>query len=183
MNISWVLADQLVLDPLVNVTDMKKLGSLWGSWRTWRACGTANVICHDTVKANDLIKRNFHKNCNLYISNDSHITLGRPEGVNLYEGKFIDEIDQQDEIVALHLSASTSDVILLLGFDWTEKTKNPDKLIEHRAHVYRTLVLNVIKNNPNTQWVLVDHAGPVTKWLSKLDNLTIDTMESALSLA
>ena len=44
MNINWVLADQVVLDPTVDIDAMKAIGSFWGSWRTWRAYGTDNVI-------------------------------------------------------------------------------------------------------------------------------------------
>jgi len=181
MNINWVLADNFILDPVVDIKEIKEIGPLWGSWKTWRGCQTDNVICHELNKAGDLLKRNFQNNCNFYIPNESWITLDRPEGVQLYEGKFLDEF-QPEEIIAMHLAASQSDIVLLLGFDLTEKTKNPDKLLEHRAHVYRTLVKHCIENNSEVQWVLVNHPGPVMKFLSKLENLTIDSMENCLGL-
>lgn len=181
MNVSWVLSDTFVLDPVLDIKEIKEIGPLWGSWRTWRGCGTDNVICHNLSKAQELIKRSFQSTCNFYIPNDAWITLDRPDGVQLYEGKFLDEF-QPEEIVSMHLAASQSDIILLLGFDLTEKTKNPDKLLEHRAHVYRTLVKHCIENNPEVQWVLVDHAGDIMKFMSKIPNLTKDTMEMALSL-
>ena len=181
MNVSWVLADTLILDPSVDMSAIKAIGPLGGSWRTWRGCSTDNLICHHLGKSQELIKRSFHSTCNLYIPNDAWITLDRPSNVNLYEGKFLDEF-QPEEIVAMHLAASQSDIILLLGFDLTEKTKNPDRLLEHRAHVYRTLVRHCIENNPEVQWVLVDHPGDIMKSMSKLSNLVKDTMETALSL-
>ncbi len=82
----------------------------------------------------------------------------------------------------MHLAASVSDIVLLLGFDWQEQEKNPDKLIEHRAHVYRTMVKHVIEGNPEIQWVLVDHPGDIMKSMSKIPNLVKDTMDTALSL-
>lgn len=181
MNVSWVLADSIQLDPLVDLSKIKEIGPLWGSWKTWRGCQTDNVICHDIDKAQELIKRSFQNNCNFYIPNDAWIPLDRPDGVKLYEGKFLDEF-QPEEIVAMHLAASQSDIVLLLGFDLTEQSKNPDRLLEHRAHVYRTLIKHCIENNSEVQWVLVDHPGDIMKFLSKLPNLVKDSMETALSL-
>lgn len=181
MNINWVLADTFILDPVLDIKEIKEIGPLWGSWKTWRACQTDNVICHQLPKSGELLKRNFQTNCNFYIPNDNWITLDRPEGVQLYEGKFLDEF-QPEEIIAMHLAASQSDIVLLLGFDLSEKIKNPDKLLEHRAHVYRTLVKLCIENNPTVQWVLVDHSEPVMKSMSKLENLTADSMENCLGL-
>jgi hypothetical protein len=181
MNISWVLADSATADPTVDTAELKRIGAFWGSWRTWRTWQTDNVICHKLIKAGDLFKRNFQTNCNFYIPNANWITLDRPEAVQLYEGKFLDEF-QPEEIVAMHLAASQSDIILLLGFDLTEKTKNPDRLLEHRAHVYRTLVKHCIENNPEVQWVLVDHPGDIMKSMSKIPNLVKDSMDTALSL-
>jgi hypothetical protein len=167
---------------MADIAKMKNLGSMWGSWRTWRACSTDNVICHEFSKAEELLQRNFQMTCNFYLPNDSYIALNRPDNVRLYEGKFVDNIVQSDEIVAMHLAASTSDILLLLGFDWREQEKSPDKLIEHRRQVYKLLVKNVVKDNPQTQWVLVDHPGELDPDLASLENLTKDTMAVALSL-
>jgi hypothetical protein len=181
MNISWVLADTIVLDPMADPASMKDLGPIWGSWKTWRSCQTDNVICHDLVKSQELIQRNFHSTCNFYIPNNNFTVLERPDHVLLYEGAFLDEF-QPEEIVAMHLAASQSDIVLLLGFDLTEKEKSLDKLTEHRAHVYRILVKHCIEDNPEVQWVLVDHPGPIMKMLSKMENLTTDTMANCLGL-
>jgi hypothetical protein len=181
MNVNWVLADRTILDPLADVAAMKEIGSFWGSWRTWRSCATDNVVCHEMIKAQELIKRSFHTSCNFYMPNELFVSLDRPDGVNLYEGKFPDAV-QPEEIVAMHLAASVSDIVLLLGFDWQEQEKNPDKLTEHRAHVYRTMVKHVIEGNPEIQWVLVDHPGDIMKSMSKIPNLVKDTMDTALSL-
>ena len=181
MNISWVFSDKVVLDPLVDLERIKAIGPSWGSWRTWRSCQTDNVICHNLTKATELLKRNFQDSCNFYIPNESYTVLNRPERVNLYEGSFIDEF-QPEEIVAMHLASGTSDIVLLVGFDLTEKAKLADKLQEHRAHVYRTLVKHVVEDNPEVQWVLVDHPDPVMKMLSKLPNLTSDSLKNCLEL-
>jgi len=113
MNISWVLADLATADPTVDIAEFKKLGAFWGSWRTWRAFQTDNVVCHEQRKADELLQRNFQTNCNFYISNSVYTSLDRPNGVCLYEGSFVHDVDHQEEIVAMHLAATTNDIVLL----------------------------------------------------------------------
>lgn len=182
MKISWVLADSVLLDPTTNTAKLKEIGSIWGSWLTWRSCQTDNVICHDMSKADELIKREFYKNCNFYIPASMFTSLGQPAGVLCYQGDFKHDVPRQEEIVALHLAASTSDIVLLLGFDFAEFTKLEDRLEEHRATNYRNLIKQVIKNNPKTQWVLIDHANTIATFYQELDNLTQDTMGAVLSM-
>lgn len=183
MNITWVLADDLILDPTINVNIVKQIGSMWGSWKTWRAYSTDNVICHDMRKADDLIKREFHKSCNFYISNSTYSLTGRPAGVKLYEGDFMGhDVDNQDELVAMNLAASQSDIVLLLGFDWSTKTPDPDKLREVRARNYRGLVLQAVKSRPNVQWILVEHSGEIMPELAELPNLDKDTFNNVLGI-
>ena len=182
MNIGWVLADAVVLDPTQDLAQLKNIGSFWGSWRTWRACATDNVICHDMKQADTLLTRQFQTQCNFYIPNDIYIALNRPNGVKLYEGKFVHDIDRQEEIVAMHLAAGHNNIVLLLGFELQDKPKNPDKLIEHKIQHYQNLVKQVIISSPNTQWVLVDHPGEIGKIYKELDNLTKDSMTSVISM-
>jgi len=181
MNISWVLSDQTTLDPTIEISRLKNLGSIWGSWKTWRAYQTDNVICHDMPKANELIKRQFQNTCNFYIPNSIYQSLGRPEKVNLYEGTFVHDVNNQEEIIAMHLAASRSDIVLLVGFDFSEKDPNPDKLLEHRAHNYRGMVRQAILNNEQVQWVAIDHHLPLRKDLASCSNLGQDTLDNVLN--
>jgi len=182
VNIAWVLADSATFGPEINIERLKQIGSFWGSWRTWRGCETDNVICNDLAKAADLLKRNFQTDCNFYLPNGSYQSLNRPVGVKLYEGTFVHDVDRQDEIVAMHLAAAANDIVLLLGFNLSEPAVNPDKLLEHRARNYRGLIRQAMADNSHVQWVLVDHPDPVMKDMANLPNLTVDTMESVLTL-
>ena len=182
MNISWVLANNTVLDPTLDISTLKDIGPIWGSWKTWRGCGTDNVICHDQGQAVELIKREFQNSCNFYIHNDAYQFLNSPPNVRLYQGQFPDQINSPDEIVAMHLAASQNDIVLLMGFDWTKKPKFADRLLEHHAHVYRTLVGHTIRNNPDVQWVLVDHVPNLWDDLTKLENLTQDTFSNIVKM-
>ena len=183
MNINWVLADTVSFGPEVDIDQLKSIGSFWGSWRTWRGCQTDNVVCNDLTKAVELLKRTFQKSCNFFIPNSAYQQLNRPEGVRLFEGKFVHDVDHQDEIVAMHLVAGTSDIVLLLGFDLTEKSVNPDKLQQLREQNYRGLIRQAIKDNDHIQWVLVDHFGEIGKDMSSLENLSTDTMATVLTFA
>ena len=183
MNINWVLADTVTFGPEVDIEPLKRLGSFWGGWRTWRGCQTDNVVCNDLTKASELLKRNFQKSCNFYLPNMAYQQLNRPEGVRLFEGSFTHEVDRHDEIVALHLAACSSDVILLLGFDLSEPTINSDKLLELRARNYRGLIRQVITDNDSIQWVLVDHPQPIMKELVNLENLSTDKMDTVLTFS
>jgi hypothetical protein len=181
--ISWVLADSIVLDPTMDVDQLKTLGPFWGSWRTWRSYQTDNVICHDQRKASELTARNFQNSCNFYIPNNVYSIVGRPENVRLYEGAFGSDVDRPEEIVALHLAASTSDIILLLGFDLTKIAQTEDRLATHRAQHFRNHIRQVILDNNQATWVVVDHPEELDPNLAVLDNIVLDTLENVLTLS
>lgn len=180
MNISFVLKNQTVFDPTVDILRLKDLGSFWGGWRTWRGCQTDNVVCHDLVKAKELIDRNFHQTCNLYIPNSVYVTLERPQGVKLYQGEFVHDLDDHEDIVAMHLAAATSDIVLLIGFNLQQPIKLEDRLAEHRANNYRNLMRQVILDNEKIQWVILDHPEDFRKDLNNLPNLGKDTLTNIL---
>lgn len=182
MNISWVLADSTAADPTVDIAELKRLGSVWGSWRTWRAWQTDNVICHDQGKAAELTKRNFQNNCNFYVPNSVYTSLDRPNGVRVYEGDFVHDVDRQEEIVAIHLAATTSDIVLLFGFDLTELQPNSDRLLSHRAHHHRNLLRQAINNFDQVQWVIVDHSGDLDTNLANFPNVVTDNLKTVLAI-
>lgn len=183
MNISWVIADSAVIDPTQDVATLKHLGAFWGSWRTWRTYQTDNVICHDQTKAAELITRNFQKQCNFYIPNSVYTSLDRPDGVRLYAGEFVHDVVRQEEIVALHLAATTSDIVLLLGWDLTELPLDADRLRSHQAHHHRNHIHQAIKDFNQIQWVVVDHTDDLDPNLANLDNISTDTLQAVLALA
>jgi hypothetical protein len=180
--ISWVLADSVVLDPTQDIEELKRLGAFWGSWRTWRACQTDNVICHDQIKANELIQREFQKSCNLYIPESVNASLYRPVGVKVYAGEFVHDVIHQEEIVAMHLAATTSDIVIMLGWNLTELTPGSNRLHNNQLQHHRSLVRQAILNYNQVQWVIVDHTGTVDPDLTDLDNVVTDTLDSVLTL-
>jgi hypothetical protein len=174
VKISWVVADGYQFDPTVDVDVIKDIGSIWGSWTTWRGCGTDNVICNTESKALDLIERSFHKGCNFYIPNKTWTKFNCPTGVQSYGGEFEHEIQNTDDVIALHLASSTANIVLMMGFDLF--------LLDPTNQHYYGHVLGVIKQHPDTQWVLVDHNKPLDKNFQDLANLTCDTLGNVLQL-
>jgi hypothetical protein len=180
--ISWVLSDSVVLDPTQDIEELKRVGAFWGSWRTWRACQTDNVICHDQIKADELIQREFQKSCNFYIPESVNASINRPEGVKVYAGEFVHNVIKQEEIVAMHLAATTSDIVIMLGWDLTTLEANADRLQANQAQHHRNLVQQAFITYNQIQWVIVDHAGPIDPNLTDLDNVVTDTLATVLHL-
>lgn len=182
MNISWVLSDSAEIEPTQSINELKRIGAFWGSWRTWRAYQTDNVICHDQAKAAELIKRNFQAQCNFYIPVSVYNSLNNPDNVRLYAGDFVHDVIRQEEIVALHLAATTSDIVLLLGWDLTELKNTADRLKTHQSQHHRNLLRQAIKDYDQVQWVVVDHTDALDPILVNLDNVTTDSLQSVLAL-
>jgi hypothetical protein len=176
MKIAWVVADRTDLDPAVDIDRLKAIGSIWGGWRTWRGCQTDNVICHNGAQAQQLVAKNFYMQCNFYVPNSLHVILDLPANVHAYEGNLAHDIEHPDELVAMHLAAATNDIVLLLGFDWTNINS------DQREIDYRGLVAATMASNSETQWVLLDQSGPVRAELVKLPNFTQDTLPNVLKM-
>ena len=132
--------------------------------------------------ARELLKRKMNEMCNMYVPLSIYAELDRPRGVRLYEGSFTFEIDNKDELISIHLVSGQSDVVLLVGFDWTERPKSADRLTAHRATNYERFIRDAISSNPAVQWVLVDHEGEVHPELAEFENLTKDTLENVIEL-
>ena len=177
MNIVWALADDVFIDDTVDLKRLKAIGSMWGSWRTWKGYATDNVVCHDRKQARKLLDTKFNTQCNFYIPNADVETLGKPAGVRIYEGSFLDiDIKNEDELVVVNLVGTVADVVLLLGFefepsDTDTKTRN-----------YNGLFTHAIKSRPDVQWVLVDTKSELPEELVNLDNLTKDALDNVLKL-
>ena len=181
MKISWLVSAQYQLDPVINPEQMKSVGPIWGSWKTWRGCATDNVVCHQQQKARELLDRAFQAVCNFHVPRSLYEPLGRPVGVKLYDGDFDREVDDIEDIVAMHLSASNSDVILLLGFDLAKPTAATDRMQQHRLTNRHGLQRAAMANHTQTQWVAIDCTDPDQNYTA-LANFTCDSMKNALQL-
>ena len=180
MKINWVLSDSVVIDPTLDIDQLKNIGPFWGGWQTWRSYATDNVVCYDNSQARILVNSNFHTRCNLHLPSASYLDLGRPAGVKLYQGEFNQLLDNPDDIVSMHLAASAGDIVLLLGFNLTEPDTT-DKLQLHKWHNYKNYFRQIINDSTNVQWVLLDQTHKIDKELKKVSNLQFDTLKNVLA--
>ena len=181
MRINWVLADTAEVNPTIEIDSLRNIGPLWGGWRTWRSYQTDNVICHNETEARDLITRNFHQRCNMYLPDNVYQKVDRPTGVKLYQGEFHETVDHPDEIVSMHLASASSDIVLLVGFNLSPRNLESDKMAKHKWHNYVQYFLHIVKGNPNVQWVMLDHSSEIEKALKGLPNLLFDTLDNVLT--
>lgn len=182
MKVNWVLTSDYLPSSDSVSERLKSIGPLWGSWKTWRDCGTDNVICHDFAKAKELTARAFQAVCNFYLPKKFYQDLQRPVGVRLYDGDYAQTTDHIEDIISLHLAGQDSDIILMLGFDLRPVQDDLDKLEKHKWVNRHGLIRSAIVATPNVQYVLVDHPVELAKNYQNLPNLTCDTMENALKL-
>lgn len=182
IRVNWVFAEGYQLDPARNLDRIKSIGPTWGSWRTWRSCGTDNVICHDLGKAQELTARAFHAVCNFYVPRIHYTDINRPIGVRLYDGEFIHDVDHHEDIVAAHLVSVCSDIVLLVGFDFSpaEPSSDPYQQVKHRN--YRGLMRSIINSDPAVQWVAIDHARLPEEAFRAIPNFTCDEFDKVLEL-
>ena len=182
MKITWVLANTVVLDPMLDTVTLKNIGPCWGSWRTWRAAQTDNVICHDQTRAKELLDKEFHRQCNLFLHQSTHESLLKPGGTQVYGGDFVEPTEREEEIIAMHLASSQSDIVLLLGFDFGPQPAYADPALQRRAENYRLYVQHIIKDNDQVQWVLVDHDAKLMPEVENLPNLTVDSLANIIKM-
>ncbi len=179
MEVAWVLSEDYA-DPIVKSETIKDIGTTWGSWKTWRSWSTDNVLCADNAKAHDLIKRAFHSVCNFYIPQKSYTLLNRPTGVKVFDGDFPDDFRKQEDVIAMHL-CSSSELVLCMGFNLEEVTETEPKA-KFLAKSYLAAVRGVVKNNPNTQFVFIDHPNELDKSFENIENISCDSYENVLQL-
>lgn len=181
MKVCWVLGSDA--DHHVDkVASIKATAPVWGSHATWREFETDNVICNDLPTAINLLKRAFQAVCNFYVPKDRYVDLGRPNGVKMYDGGFTVEMPNKDEIIALHLVAPHNDIVLLLGFDLSNRDFGDNKLVKHQWTNYLLAVKTVISEHPNTQWVAIDQISDIHTDIKNLPNFTCDKIENVVHL-
>lgn len=180
MKINWIIASRASLNGR-DVDQLHAIAPIWGGYRTWREFGTDNVICHDSANARSCLARNLQDRCNFYIPKSLYTDLERPDRVKLYDGAFDHELDDAEDIVALHLASTDADIVLLYQFNLALPA-DLDRYAAHKRRNYLGMVRSVIANSGHTQWVLIDSASPDESF-AKLPNFSCDSFENVLSLA
>lgn len=177
MNIAWLFAENTLLPPTTDLQAIKNVAPIWGSWRTQRGYQTDNVVCWNSDQAKQLVAQGYSAICNLFIHQTVYEELNKPSNVRVFGGDFVHDVYSHDDIVGMHLVTSTADIILMVGFDFTE----PKKATESHDN-YLGLAGQIVKDCPKQQWVLVDHGTKLAKPFEGLENITCDKMQNVLQL-
>lgn len=175
MKISVVIANRTVIDPTINPENLKAIGETWGSWHQWHQSHPQNVLCHSVEQATKFVENNFHTACKLW-THERAFGGKRPD-VYTYGGDFVHEIPDPEEIVALHLATSLSDIVVLVGFDW-ETLHTTDSVQLHQRMVRDDLIQKIVEQRPSVQWVITSD---VPESLNKLPNVMSDTLQNILT--
>lgn len=181
MKITWVIDQDAIARPNTNLAKMKDLGSTWGSWATWKEWKTDNIVAYDYAKTADLVRRKYQDYSNLYIQENYYNQLNRPTNVKLYNGSFDTDFSNQEQVMAMILTAATADVVILLEFNLNPEMPT-DPYQRHLKKNYQTAVTRALMTFPNTQWVFVDPIGEINNTITELPNVSCDTMENVLQL-
>lgn len=176
MKANWVFSATYSPDPTIDLGVVKNIGSTWGSWKSWRACQTDNVICNSKKEIEALLSKSFQNSCNFYIPEKFYQEFGEPPRVRAYQGEFNEPVVDIEDVIAMHLAANDSDLVLLCGFDFALPRSNNSGQ-KHRLGIMRHLIYST-----PAQWVAVDYDQKVDDIFSLLPNFTCDKIENVLHL-
>jgi hypothetical protein len=181
MKVSWVIS-QITPPAFADPELIRSIGPAWGSWHTWKNYKTDNIICTDLTEAKMLMQRAMHAVTNFYIPRDFYSELGRPVGLKMFDGQFKGPAHKnKDDVVALNLTAQTSDIVLMLGFNLAP-IETEDKIEKVIEQAYQMNVRSVIRDNLNVQFVLVEYQHELAKVFTELENLTQDGLQAVIEM-
>lgn len=182
LRINWIVANTPSPTASTAIKTLNPSAKIWGGWSSWHAFMTDSIICHDHEKAVALVEKKFYRSNKLFFPATFKIDLGVLQNVVYYGGEFAHEIDNREEIVAMHLCGNQSDIVLMHGFDWRHLATHTDEFDLYKKHCYKNLVVEAVKAMPNTQWVLVDHTQMPFDELEGIDNVCCDTLDNVKTL-
>lgn len=178
MKISIVFANQTWVSPLIDLGKLRHVGMIWAAWNQWHQLFPHHTVCHDMTRAKELIAGGFHRRTELFIPETAFNALNKPKGVKMYGGEFLHEISRPEELIAMFLASATSDIVVLVGYDWTVPTPN-DTLEAFAVENRMRVIQDAIRGAPNVQWIVVGESVP--EQLKEFENVDHDTLENIIS--
>jgi hypothetical protein len=160
MKFAWVLSETLQLPPKYQIKQLQDLAPIWGSWRIWRSYHCDHCVCGDQQEAQYCIEHQYYCYCTLYVPDSVETKL--PNTFH-YGSQGHLTIDNRNDIIAMHLAGSQSDLVMLLGFDY-----------QKCGHVIDA----VIDNYTDTQWVFVSN---MQQLINDRENFTCDILDNVLT--
>lgn len=178
MKISVVFANQAWVDPLVNLFDLRKVGTIWAAWNQWHQLFPHRTICHWYQESQRLIDAGFHRRCEMFVPETVFNALKKPRGVKSYGGEFLHEIPDPEELVAMFLAAAESDIVVLVGYNWALPDNN-DSMATYIAENRLAVIMDAIRGAPDVQWIIAGDTVP--EQLREFENVDSDTLENIIN--
>ena len=182
MRINVIYAADYSRPAFFDTDKIKDIAPTWGSWKTRALLDTDNVVCNSLSTARELMQRSLHESCNLFVPRTFYAKLSRPNRLNYYDGNFKDDAWNIEDIIAMHLVSSTSDLVLLFGFDFSILPVPKDKTEEYQKKKRAGMLRSCLYNHADVQWVLIDHDRALDPAFTDLPNVTCDKIENVLKL-
>lgn len=182
MRFNWVLSHNFYTCNDQDWQRIQNCAPTWSALDDQRPLSVQNCVASDASVCLTAIKSEYYRTANLYVPYDFWSAHGRPSVVQVFQTTHYPKIQHLDDIVALHLAAANSDIVLLLGFDFELRVGPVDTRTAKHLQEYHGLLRSCLVNNPLTQFVAVDHGPDFDTAYKNIANLTCDTLQAVLTL-
>lgn len=181
MRFNWVLARGFATCDKHDWQRIQNSAPTWASTSP-RKITAQNSICSNAAECLQLLKSAAYQRTNLYVPHDFWQEHGQPTVVRVFQATPYPNITDVDDIIALHLAAANSDIVLMLGFDLVLNTGPMDAKTAKILQDYHGLLRSLIVNTPETQFVAINQAQMLSPAYQGITNLTCDTLQAVLTL-
>jgi hypothetical protein len=181
MRINWALSHVFVTCDDLDWQRIQNCAPTW-SGAGKKAITAQNTICSDPATCLQLLKSAAYTRTNIYVPHDFWQAQGQPAVARVFQGTPYPNIANVDDIIALHLAAAHSDIVLMLGFDFCLKPGAIDAKTAKVMQDYHGLLRSLIVNSPETQFVAIDQPEILSPSYQDIANLTCDTLQAVLTL-
>lgn len=181
MRFNWVLAHRFLTCDLQDWQRIQDCAPTWSSTIP-RKITAQNSVCSNAAECQQLLKSAAYQHTNLYVPHDFWLEHGQPTVVRVFQATPYPNIKDVDDIIALHLAAAHSDIVLMLGFDLCLNTGPVDAKTAKTMRDYHGLLRSLIVNSPEAQFVAIDQPQMLSPSYQGIANLTCDTLQAVLTL-
>lgn len=182
MRFNWVLASQYTHCDDIDWQRIQNCAPTWAALDSKRKLSAQNSVCSSGTACLAALESAAFNSTNLYVPHDFWQQQGRPGNVRAFQGTPYPNIAGVDDIIALHLAAAHSDIVLMLGFDFCLNTGPVDRRTAKSLQEYHGLLRSLIVNTPETQFVAIDQGQQLASPYQNIANLTCDTLQAVLTL-
>lgn len=176
MRCNWIIGPNTPILDINTVDRMHDVAPIWSSVTSMQPGIADNLVCHDTLTGELMLRKNYGAIYNLYVP-QCLASLGLPCRASYYQGEFDGDVSGIEDVICLHLVLPVSDIILAVGFDLSAKSAKHDiTAMQNRLGMIRQLMTT----DPEMQWILIGSENKIHDTFRNLPNVSCDTMKNVL---